>query len=89
MPGEPPVRNRERLQIQHVLNVVSDVASIVEWMNHLKDQDLLPRFIAMDNEPELWGYTHYDVHPDCTTFEEVLDKYLAYASAIREVAPKR
>ncbi len=68
-------------------NVVSDVASIVEWMNHLKDQDLLPRFIAMDNEPELWGYTHYDVHPDCTTFEEVLDKYLAYASAIREVAP--
>lgn len=68
-------------------NVVSDVASIVEWMKHLKDQDLLPRFIAMDNEPELWGYTHYDVHPDCTTFEEVLDKYLAYASAIRNVAP--
>ena len=23
-------------------------------------------FIAMDNEPELWGYNHYDVHPACT-----------------------
>ena len=33
-------------------------------------------FIAMDNEPELWGYTHYDVHPECPTYEEILDKYL-------------
>jgi hypothetical protein len=42
----------------------------------------------MDNEPELWGYTHYDVHPDCTTYQEILDKYLEYATAIREVAPQ-
>ena len=33
-------------------------------------------FIAMDNEPELWGDTHYDVHPECPTYEEILDKYL-------------
>ena len=38
----------------------------------------------MDNEPELWGYTHYDVHPECPTYEEILDKYLRYARAIRE-----
>jgi hypothetical protein len=44
-------------------------------------------FIAMDNEPELWGFTHYDVHPECTTYQEILDKYLEYASAVREVAP--
>ena len=35
----------------------------------------------MDNEPELWGYTHYDVHPECPTYEEILDKYLTYATA--------
>ena len=35
----------------------------------------------MDNEPDLWGYTHYDVHPECPTYEEILDKYLAYADA--------
>ena len=34
-------------------------------------------FIAMDNEPDLWGNTHYDVHPTCPTYEEILDKYLA------------
>ena len=45
------------------------------------------RYIALDNEPELWGYTHYDVHPTCTTFQEIFDKYVAYASAVREVAP--
>ena len=33
----------------------------------------------MDNEPELWGDTHYDVHPTCPTYEEILDKYLTYA----------
>jgi hypothetical protein len=43
--------------------------------------------IAMDNEPELWGLTHYDVHPECPTYEEILDKYLTYADALRPVAP--
>ena len=33
----------------------------------------------MDNEPELWGHTHYDVHPACPTYEEILDRYLTYA----------
>jgi hypothetical protein len=46
------------------------------------------RFVAMDNEPELWGYTHYDVHPECTTYKEILEKYLEYATVVREVAPK-
>jgi len=70
-------------------NVPSDVNSIVAWMHHLFDQNAQAvRFIAMDNEPELWGLKHYDVHPACTTYQEILDKYLTYASAIRAVAPK-
>ncbi len=57
-------------------------------MRHLfVEQGFKVRFIAMDNEPELWGYTHYDVHPDCTTYQEILDKYLEYATAVRAVAP--
>ena len=28
------------------------------------DPATTPRFIAFDNEPELWGITHHDVHPD-------------------------
>jgi hypothetical protein len=69
-------------------NAPSTTASIQDWMRHLfVEQGFKVRFIAMDNEPELWGYTHYDVHPDCTTYQEILDKYLEYASAVRAVAP--
>ena len=35
--------------------------------------------------PSCGAYTHYDVHPECPTYEEILDKYLAYATAIRAV----
>lgn len=70
-------------------NTPSDAESIQEWMRHLFDEKGFDvRFIAMDNEPELWGYTHYDVHPNCTTYQEILDKYLEYATAVREVAPQ-
>jgi hypothetical protein len=70
-------------------NVPSDTESIRRWMEHLFiDQGYDLRFVAMDNEPELWGYTHYDVHPECTTYQEILEKYLAYATVVREVAPE-
>ncbi|MEJ2711180.1 MAG: glycoside hydrolase family 44 protein [Anaerolineales bacterium] len=70
-------------------NTPSDAQSIQDWMRHLfEEKGFDIRFIAMDNEPELWGYTHYDVHPDCTTYQEILDKYLEYATAIREVVPQ-
>lgn len=69
-------------------NVPSNAVSIQEWMRHLfEEKSFRVRFIAMDNEPELWGYTHYDVHPDCTTYQEILDKYIEYATAVRQVAP--
>jgi len=70
-------------------NVPSDPEFIRGWLEHLfleKEFDI--RFIAMDNEPMLWGSTHYDVHPDCTTYEEVLEKFLTYAEVVREVAPE-
>lgn len=70
-----------------VANVESNVDSIVDWMNHLNQQGHDVRFVAMDNEPELWGITHYDIHPECTTYEEVLDKYKTYAAAVHAVVP--
>ena len=70
-----------------IANVESSPESIVNWMNHLNEQGYDVRFVAMDNEPELWGITHYDIHPDCTTYEEVLEKYKTYALAIHDVMP--
>lgn len=70
-------------------NVRSDPAFIRDWLEHLYlDMGFDIQFIAMDNEPELWGYTHYDVHPDCTAYDEVLDKFLTYAEVVNEVAPQ-
>jgi hypothetical protein len=70
-------------------NVPSDVGSIAAWVKHLLvEKKYAVRFFAMDNEPELWGYTHYDVHPNCTTYDEIRDKYLEYATAVRASAPQ-
>lgn len=68
-------------------SVESTPTMVAEWVRSLVDDGVDVRFIAMDNEPELWGLTHYDVHPECTTAEEVLDSYLRYATAVRSVVP--
>ncbi|MET0459746.1 MAG: glycoside hydrolase family 44 protein [Ilumatobacteraceae bacterium] len=71
----------------NLANVASDEAAVAEWVRGLIADGLDPDIIAFDNEPELWGLTHYDVHPVCPTYEEILDKYLTYAEALRDVAP--
>ena len=60
---------------------------VAEWVRGLVDDGVDVEFISMDNEPDMWGVTHYDVHPECATYEEILDKYVSYAQAIRVVAP--
>lgn len=42
----------------------------------------------LDNEPSLWNTTHRDVHPDPLTYDELLDRTIRYASAIREADPQ-
>jgi hypothetical protein len=61
---------------------------MVEWLEHL-DQSLglLPQFLGMDNEPDIWGATHYDIHPQCTTYDELYQRYTMYAAPLKAVAP--
>lgn len=68
-------------------NVPSTSAMVASWLSELVAEGLAPEYIAMDNEPDLWGYTHYDVHPSCTTYEEIRDRYVEYADAVAAVAP--
>ncbi len=42
----------------------------------------------LDNEPDLWHGTHRDVHPVPATYDEILEKSIAYATAIRAADPK-
>jgi hypothetical protein len=44
-------------------------------------------FFALDNEPMLWNSTHRDVHPAPVTYDEIWQKTLAYATAIKAQAP--
>jgi hypothetical protein len=42
----------------------------------------------LDNEPMLWHVTHRDVHPQPTTYDELLERTLSYGSAVRQADPE-
>lgn len=42
----------------------------------------------LDNEPALWDSTHRDVHPEGTTYDELLEKTIAFGTAIRKADPE-
>lgn len=45
------------------------------------------RYYNLDNEPMLWNETHRDVHPDPTNYDEMRDRTIAYAAAIKAADP--
>ena len=62
------------------------------WINHLTSQhgaadDGGVRYYALDNEPMLWNSTHRDVHPEPASYDEVRDKGVSYAAAVKQADP--
>jgi len=45
------------------------------------------KYYLLDNEPSLWNSTHRDVHPNPATYDELFNKIVAYATAIRTADP--
>ena len=45
------------------------------------------RYYALDNEPVLWSFDHWDVHPNGSTYDEVWGKMAEYGAAIKAVDP--
>ena len=45
------------------------------------------KYYILDNEPSLWHSTHRDVHPSPATYQEMYNKIVAYATAIRAADP--
>ena len=41
------------------------------------------RYYALDNEPMLWNSTHRDVHPQPLTYDEIWQRTVTYASAVK------
>ena len=68
-------------------SIRSTPEDIAEWMQVIKESGRTIDYIAMDSEPELWGFTHFDVHPECVTYQEIVDNFIAYGEAVRSVMP--
>ena len=47
-----------------------------------------PHFYNMDNEIEIWGSTHRDVHPAPTAYNEMRDTFLTESRALKVWDPK-
>jgi len=66
---------------------------IGQWIRKLVEQNIArgSRGVSMyilDNEPALWNVTHRDVHPTPVGYDELLDRTVKYASAIRAADPE-
>ena len=45
------------------------------------------RWYSLDNEPELWPYTHPRIHPDTLRAAELVSRSIALATAVKDVDP--
>ena len=68
-------------------NVGSSPRTVREWIAGYVDARVPIEYLAVDDSPERWGIEHYDVHPTCADYGEIIGTYLAYAAVLREVAP--
>jgi hypothetical protein len=81
LPPGPPTRT----------SVASTPQDIENWVRTIRESDksrgrTVHQYI-LDNEPMLWNSTHRDVHPEPATYDELLQKTITYASAIRRADP--
>ncbi len=58
----------------------------VSWV--MSQAGTTPVIFSLDNEPDLWAYTHAEIHPDPVTYQELVDRNTEYASAIKAVWPE-
>jgi Glycoside hydrolase family 44 len=65
---------------------------IEKWVRQLTADDAQRggrsvQIYILDNEPSLWNVTHRDVRPEPLGYDELLDRTIKYASAIRRADP--
>ena len=69
-----------------------DAAFVKGWIQHLVGRygtgaNLGVEFYNLDNEPMLWSSTHRDIHPQPVSYDELRDRTLMYAAAIKDADP--
>ncbi len=82
IPPGPPTQTSQR----------STPESVERWVRAIRAKDAergrSVHMYILDNEPMLWHRTHRDVHPEPATYDELLEKTLAYAAAVRRADPQ-
>lgn len=63
-----------------------------DWIQHMIDTHGSSatggvKYYSLDNEPGLWSFDHWDVHPDGTTYDEAWAKMSELGAIIREKDP--
>ncbi|MFD0676352.1 MULTISPECIES: glycoside hydrolase family 44 protein [unclassified Paenibacillus] len=62
---------------------------VSRWVEHIKQRfGSYVHNYALDNEPMLWPHSHWDVHPQMTTYDEVWNYTVGYAEAIKKADPQ-
>ncbi|MBI5547373.1 MAG: glycosyl hydrolase [Deltaproteobacteria bacterium] len=72
-------------------SVALSAADVGRWVEAIREKDRkrgrsVEHYI-LDNEPALWNSTHRDVHPDPLTYDELLERTVAYGTAVRDADP--
>jgi hypothetical protein len=73
-------------------SVAAPPAWVEQWVKAIVDGDTkagqktIYEYI-LDNEPMIWSHTHRDVRPDPLGYDELLQRTIDYASAVRRADP--
>ncbi len=75
-----------------VTSVEAPPEFIGDWVKAIRAKDQkrgrTVHLYILDNEPMIWNNTHRDVHPEPLTYDELLDRTIRYATAIRKADPE-
>ncbi|MDE2258364.1 MAG: glycoside hydrolase family 44 protein [Xanthomonadaceae bacterium] len=73
-------------------SIAVDPGFEAQWIGHMQSvfgtaANGGVKLFTLDNEVMLWNSTHRDVHPQPTTYDEIWNRTIAYASAIKQQEP--
>ena len=70
-------------------NLTDDYVNQDEYVNWIKNNTPSGHTVlySLDNEPDLWAEVHTDIHEAKTTYEEIINKTIEYASMVKTVNP--
>ncbi|MFO0663594.1 MAG: glycoside hydrolase family 44 protein [Polyangiaceae bacterium] len=83
IPSPPPTETSVAASPEFEGRWVKTMAAMAKSQKTKRD-----RIYILDNEPALWNSTHRDVHPEPMSYDELMQRTKAYATAVRDNDPE-